>query len=77
MREFTVTVVVRAGSRTRSITVDESTGIILVKTPTAPERGKANKAVVDILAEHFRVPKSQVSLIRGSASRRKIFKIMA
>lgn len=77
MREFIVAVEVKAGAKTRSIAVDEKRGIILIKTPAAPERGKANKNVVDMLAEHFRVPKSQVSLIRGATSKRKIFKIMA
>ena len=37
--------------------------------------GKANKALIKILAEHFRVKKSQVKIVRGTNSRDKTIKI--
>jgi len=40
-----------------------------------PEGGKANLALVRILAKHFSVPKSSVAIIRGRASRRKLVEI--
>ncbi len=33
--------------------------------------GRANKSLLEILAEHFNIPKSRVSIIRGAKSRNK------
>jgi uncharacterized protein (TIGR00251 family) len=42
----------------------------------APAReGKANEAVIQILAEYFDVPKSSVRILRGQAARRKLMEI--
>ena len=37
--------------------------------------GKANKALIDFLAEHFRVRKSQIEIIKGLKSRHKMISI--
>ena len=37
--------------------------------------GAANVAVIKMLAEHFGVPKSQITIIRGETSRDKIVEI--
>lgn len=76
MPDIIVEVQVRAGARERSLQ-DDGAGSIKIKTPVAPEKGKANKDVVDMLAEHFKVPKSCVVLLRGETSSKKRFKIMA
>lgn len=40
---------------------------------TAPAReGRANAAVIDLLAEHFGVARSTVRIVRGATSRHKI-----
>ncbi|HEY7219666.1 MAG TPA: DUF167 domain-containing protein [Candidatus Binatia bacterium] len=42
----------------------------------APAReGKANEAVVDLIADYFGVAKSAVKIIRGHASRHKLLEI--
>ncbi len=46
-----------------------------VHTTTAPTDGKANQAVIALLADHFKIPKSQIKLIRGETSRDKVFEI--
>jgi uncharacterized protein len=39
----------------------------------APAReGKANEAVIELLARHFSVPKSSIRIIRGQTARRKL-----
>jgi uncharacterized protein (TIGR00251 family) len=39
----------------------------------APAReGKANEAVIELLARHFSVPKSSIRIIRGQSGRRKL-----
>ena len=40
------------------------------------QEGKANEAVIELLAEHFSVPKSTVKIIRGQTSRRKLIEII-
>jgi hypothetical protein len=43
---------------------------------TAPAvEGKANEALIEFLAEHFKVKKSKISIIRGLKSREKIVEI--
>ncbi|HSF56535.1 MAG TPA: DUF167 domain-containing protein [Candidatus Binatia bacterium] len=36
---------------------------------------QANQAVVKLLAEHFSVPKSAVTILRGNASKKKLIEI--
>lgn len=46
-----------------------------VKVSVAPEKGKANERVRELLAEFLGVAKSQVVLVRGESSRAKIFEV--
>lgn len=41
----------------------------------APDRGKANAAVVELIADAFHVPKSAVSVIAGPTDRSKLLRI--
>lgn len=67
---------VKARARRRSI-VKKEDGTYRIETTEAPESGKANDDVVDIVAEHFSVAKSCVQLKKGHTSPRKIIEIMA
>ena len=42
-----------------------------------PVDGKANEALVDVLAEHFGVRRRQVEIIKGLKTRHKTIKILA
>jgi uncharacterized protein (TIGR00251 family) len=46
-----------------------------VSVTAVPERGKANAAVLALLADALRVPKSAVVLLRGDSSSQKQFEI--
>lgn len=46
-----------------------------VRVAAAPERGKANDAVLVLIAETLAVPRSSVSLVSGGASRDKIVEL--
>ena len=46
-----------------------------VSVKEAPVGGKANEAIIRVLAEYFDVSKSQVSLVSGQSSKQKIFEI--
>lgn len=41
----------------------------------APEKGKANQAIVKFLAESFKIPESSIFLISGQSSKLKVFEI--
>jgi uncharacterized protein len=40
-----------------------------------PDGGKANAAVIALLAKAWRVPKSSLEIVRGAADRRKVVRI--
>jgi hypothetical protein len=46
-----------------------------VRVAAAPERGKANEAVLALLAETLAVPRENVSLVSGGGSRDKIVEL--
>ncbi len=46
-----------------------------VRVTAIPEKGKANKKVVQVLSKHFKIPKSKIRLIRGETSREKVFEL--
>ena len=46
-----------------------------VRVTEPPERGRANDAVLRLLAERLRVPVVRLSLVSGSASREKIVEL--
>ena len=52
---------------------DDGTLTVYVREPAVD--GKANTAVIQLLAEHFGVPPSRVELISGATSRQKRFRI--
>ena len=48
---------------------------LIVELRAAPEDGKANVALVCVLAEHYKVKKSQVRILSGHTSRMKLVEI--
>ncbi len=52
-----------------------SDGALHVSVTTAPEKGKANKAIIALLATALALRKSQVELVAGATSSNKRFLI--
>lgn len=46
--------------------------ILLVRVAAVPESGKANAALIRLLAKGFGLPKSAFSIARGAAARHKV-----
>ncbi|HEX6081500.1 MAG TPA: DUF167 domain-containing protein [Methylomirabilota bacterium] len=46
-----------------------------VRVTAPPADGLANRAVTDLLARALRLPASQIALVRGAASRDKLFRV--
>jgi uncharacterized protein (TIGR00251 family) len=66
----TIRLKVKPGSRVEELTeLDDGTWLARVKAP--PVDGKANAALVDLIARHFGLRKAQVSIKSGAAARLK------
>jgi uncharacterized protein len=52
-----------------------SAGEYAVSVNAPAREGKANEAVIELLARHFSVPKSSIRIIRGQTTRRKLIEI--
>jgi hypothetical protein len=61
-----------ARSEVAGITTD---GAMKVRIAAVPDKGKANEELRDILADWFAVPKSNVELLRGETSQRKVWRV--
>ena len=59
--------------RTEVKKVSEGEYVASVQAPA--REGKANEALIKLLASYFSVPKSSVRLIRGESGRRKLVEI--
>jgi len=46
-----------------------------VRVAAAPERGRANAAVVGLLASRLRIPREAVSVVSGTTSRDKVIEL--
>jgi uncharacterized protein (TIGR00251 family) len=68
-----IQVKVKPSSKTEEVNQEGDSFIIKVKEP--PREGKANQAVIKLLAEHFGVPKSQVRILSGYGSRNKVVEV--
>ena len=66
---------VRVTPHAKQNKVVENGDVLRVYTTTAPEKGKANNAVVDLLSDYFKVPKSRIKILKGDTSRDKVIAI--
>ena len=55
--------------------VEESRGVLRVKVDAPAREGKANRRLVEILAEHFSKPKSSLKIVKGLTSKNKMIEI--
>ncbi|NCG55982.1 MAG: hypothetical protein GWP35_03675 [Proteobacteria bacterium] len=60
----------------RNSTGEIRQGAMVVKVTTAPEKGKANHTICEVLSGTLGIPKSRIRLLRGEQSRRKTFLLM-
>ena len=60
------------GSR-RAGLISEQAGALKVAVTAAPEQGKANKAIAEVLRQALGLKRSQIELVSGATSREKRF----
>lgn len=68
-------IAVRVTPRAARARIEVVDGAIRVYVTVVPEDGKANAAVVTLLAKALGIAKSRLSLVRGQTSRNKVFRI--
>lgn len=64
---------VTPGARVETVELGEA--VVQVKVRTRPEGGKANEAVLGLLAEALGVAPSRLTLLRGGTGRDKLVRI--
>jgi uncharacterized protein (TIGR00251 family) len=64
---------VKPNSRTEEVGREGDNFIVKVKEP--PKEGRANEAIIRLLAQHFGVSQSQVRIISGVKSKNKVIQI--
>jgi uncharacterized protein len=70
----TIPIKVKPNARTAELT-QQADGTWLAKVKAPPVDGKANEAVIALVAEHFGVRRSQVAIKSGATSRLKLVQI--
>ena len=56
-------------------TLDDGQVVLAVRVSAAPEDGKANAALVKLLAKTWKLPKRTVAIVTGHGARRKVVHI--
>ncbi|MDD2807638.1 MAG: DUF167 domain-containing protein [Patescibacteria group bacterium] len=69
---FEVTVITNAK---QSKIVEEADHFLKVKLTAIPEKGKANTELIKILAKKFDVSKSQIEIVKGLTTKKKLVRI--
>ena len=68
-------VLAKPGSKTEGIEkLSENTFAVRVKEPA--REGRANQAIIEVLADYFKISKYQVKILSGETSKKKIVNII-
>lgn len=65
---------VKPNSRQESVQ-QQPDGSYKVSLNAPPTEGRANERLIEVLAEHFKVSKSRVSILKGAGSRKKVVEV--
>lgn len=71
--DMTFSITVKPGSREAKLEKAGNGYLAYIKEP--PVEGRANRALIRLLSEHFGVPRSRIAIVSGARSRRKIVEI--
>ena len=66
---------VRVTPHAKQNKVVENEGVLRVYTTVAPENGRANAAVIELLSDYLDVPKSRIKILKGATGRDKVITI--
>ena len=75
MKDLSKTFNIRVNAHSKQNKVVREDNVLRVYTTVAPENGRANSAVIELLAKYFDVPKSSIKIIKGLSARDKVVTI--
>jgi uncharacterized protein (TIGR00251 family) len=70
-----VTVDLRVQPRARRTALESTDGALKAAVTVPPEDGKANDAVIALLAERWRLPRSSFDIVKGASTRTKTISV--
>ena len=69
-----ISVKVKPSSKQDSVEqISEKDFVVRVKAP--PREGRANEAVIKLLSEYFKMPRSMINILHGESGKNKIVEI--
>jgi uncharacterized protein (TIGR00251 family) len=71
VRGVIINVLVQPRALRDEVLEPDSTGVLRVRVTSAPVEGAANKRLIELLARHYGVHRSKVSILTGAKGRRK------
>ena len=69
-----LSIVVKANAKREQVE-QIADGSYRVSVNAPPLEGKANDAVIQVLADHFSIPKSTIQIIRGKKGKKKLVEL--
>ena len=74
MKKVTLEIHLQPGAKRNEI-VGFKEGVLYVKVTALPQKGQANRALLELMAQILGIPKSAVDIIRGQSSRNKVIAV--
>lgn len=69
-----ITVKVKLNSKIESVEIIDEKNLA-IKVRARPIDGEANKRIIELLSEYYKVPKSRIEIVSGLKSKTKIIEI--
>jgi len=70
-----INITIKPNSTKGPLVEPRADGSVLVYIREIAADGKANEALVRLLAKHFSIPKTHITIVRGHTSRHKVVEI--
>jgi uncharacterized protein (TIGR00251 family) len=71
-----IQVKVKPRSKTEDVTKEMDGNVYAVRVKEPPVEGRANRAVLKLLAKYLGVPESRLRIVSGLTSRNKVIEVM-
>ena len=73
-KKMSLEIHVQPGAKRNEI-VGFKEGVLYVKVIALPQKGQANRALLELMAQMLGIPKGAIDIIRGQSSRNKVIAI--
>jgi len=71
-----IQVKVKPRSKTEDVTQEMDGDVYVVRVKEPPVEGRANRAVLKLLAKHLAVPESRIRIVSGFSSKNKVIEVI-